>query len=66
MEDYLFNSLNLSTGATVLDVGCGAGYITIYIAKKGLRIFRIDVVDYYLTKANRNIKVENLEQQVSA
>jgi len=31
------------------------------MAKKGLRVFGIDVVDYYLTKANRNIKVENFE-----
>jgi cyclopropane fatty-acyl-phospholipid synthase-like methyltransferase len=66
MEDYLFNSLNLSAGAIVLNARCGAGYVTIYIAKKGLRIFRIDVVDYHLAKVNRNIKVENLKQQVSA
>jgi len=61
MEDHLFNSLNLSAGAIVLNVGCGVGYVVIYIAKKGLRVFGIDVVDYYLIKANRNIKVENLE-----
>ena len=66
MEDHLFNSLNLSARAIVLDMGCGAGHIAIYIAKKGLRIFRIDVVNYHLAKANRNIKAESLEQQVSA
>ena len=47
-------------------MGCRAGYIAIYIAKKGLRVFGIDVVNYYLAKANRNIKAENLKQQVSA
>jgi len=47
-------------------MGCEVGYVAIYIAKKGLCVFGIDVVDYYLTKANRNIKVENFEQQVSA
>jgi len=62
MEDHLFNSLNLSTSTIVLDTGYRVGYITIYIAKKGLRVFRIDVVDYYLTKANRNIKAENFKQ----
>jgi len=61
MEDYLFNSLNLSASAIVLDIGCGVKYIIIYMAKKGLRVFGINVVDYYLTKVNRNIKVENLE-----
>jgi len=43
-------------------MGYKVGHVTIYMAKKGLRVFRIDVVDYYLAKANRNIKVENLEQ----
>ena len=36
------------------------------MAKKGLRVFRINVINYYLTKANRNIKAENFKQQVSA
>ena len=66
MEDHLFNSLNLSVKAIVLNAGYRVGHIAIYIAKKGLRVFGIDVVNYYLTKANRNIKAENFEQQVSA
>jgi len=61
MEDHLFNSLNLSTSAIVLNTGCRVGYVAIYIAKKGLRVFGINVVNYYLTKVNRNIKVKNLE-----
>ena len=65
MEDHLFNSLNLSAGAIVLDAGCGVGHVAIYMAKKGLRVFGIDVVDHHLTKANRNIRAENFEQQVS-
>ena len=65
MEDYLFNSLNLNTGAIVLDTGYRVGYITIYIIKKGLCVFGIDVVDHYLIKTNRNIRAENFEQQVS-
>ena len=61
IEDHLFNSLNLSARAIVLDVGYRVGYIVIYIVKKGLRIFRINIVNYHLAKANRNIKVENLK-----
>ena len=45
----------------MLDIGCRVGYIVIYIVKKGLRVFGIDVINYYLAKANRNIKAENLE-----
>jgi len=66
MEDHLFNSLNLSASVIVLNAGCRVGYIVIYMVKKGLRVFGINVVNYYLTKVNRNIKAENFEQQVSA
>ena len=65
IKDHLFNSLNLNTGAIVLDIKYRVGHIAIYIVKKGLCIFGIDVVNYHLTKANRNIKVKNFEQQVS-
>ena len=61
IEDYLFNSLNLSARAIVLNAVCGVGYVAIYIVKKGLRVFGIDVINYYLTKANRNIKAENFK-----
>ena len=61
MEDHLFNSLNLSARAIVLDTGCRVGHVIIYMVKKGLRVFGIDIINYYLTKANRNIKVENFK-----
>jgi len=61
IENHLFNSLNLSASAIVLNMGYRVGYITIYMAKKGLRVFGIDIVNYYLTKVNRNIKAENLK-----
>ena len=59
MENYLFKSLNLSARAIVLDAGYGIGYITIYIAKKGLRVIRINIINYYIIKVRRNIKAAN-------
>jgi sterol 24-C-methyltransferase len=61
MEDHLFKSLDLSARATILDAGCRVGYIAIRIATKGLRVFGINVVNYYLVKANKNIKAANLK-----
>ena len=61
MENHLFNSLNLSAGTIVLNTEYRVGYIAIYIAKKGLYIFKINIINYYLTKANRNIKAENFK-----
>jgi sterol 24-C-methyltransferase len=65
MENHLFKSLNLSAGAIVLDIGCGIGHVAIYMAKKGLRVIGIDIINHHLTKVKRNIKVVNCEQQIS-
>ena len=65
MESYLFKSLNLSAGATVLNTSCRVGHITIYIATKGLRIFGINIINHHLIKVNKNIKAANLKQQIS-
>jgi len=65
MENHLFRSLNLSAGAIVLDAGYGIGHVAIYMVKKGLRVIGIDIINYYLTKAKRNIKVANCEEQIS-
>ncbi|CRG91343.1 hypothetical protein PISL3812_08391 [Talaromyces islandicus] len=56
MEDRMAESLNLPSGAYVLDAGCGVGHVAIHLARKyGLKIFGIDIVQHHLDKANRNI-----------
>ncbi|CAI6339390.1 unnamed protein product [Periconia digitata] len=56
MEDKLAESLNLSSGAYVLDAGCGVGHVALNLAQKyGYRIQGIDVIDHHVTKAKRNV-----------
>ena len=59
MENYLFKSLNLSAGAIVLNIKCGIGHVAIYIAKKGLHIIGINIINYHIIKVRRNIKAVN-------
>lgn len=56
MEDHLFANLNLKTGSTVLDAGCGVGDVAIRMAQGGLKVQGIDVIDLHIAKANRNIQ----------
>ena len=65
MENDLFKSPNLSTRAIELDAECGIGHVAIYIAKKGLCVIGIDIIDYHLIKTKRNIKIANRKQQIS-
>ncbi|KAK9491183.1 S-adenosyl-L-methionine-dependent methyltransferase [Lipomyces doorenjongii] len=65
MEERLFDSLRLESGAKVLDAGCGVGHVAIYMARKGLRVQGIDVVNRHLHQAQRNIKAQGLEDRVT-
>jgi ubiquinone/menaquinone biosynthesis C-methylase UbiE len=65
MEDHLFNTLELEKGAHVLDAGCGVGHVAIHLAKKGLRVDGIDVVERHRERALRNVRVAKLENAVT-
>ena len=64
MEDQLFQSLGLSVGSQVLDAGCGIGHVAIHLARKGLRVRGVDIVDRHIAKAQNNIKKEGLDKKI--
>jgi len=37
-------------------MGYGIGHVVIYIAKKGLCVIGVNIINYYFTKVKRNIK----------
>jgi sterol 24-C-methyltransferase len=56
MEEKLAETLHLSSGAYVLDAGCGIGHVALHLAKSyGYRIQGIDVLDHHVVKARRNV-----------
>lgn len=56
VEEKLGDTLALPSGARLLDAGCGVGNLAIHLARsRGHRVLGIDVVDYHLTTARRNI-----------
>ncbi|KAI9676468.1 MAG: hypothetical protein M1817_000625 [Caeruleum heppii] len=65
MEDHLFDSLGLESASQVLDAGCGVGHVALHMARKGLRVQGIDVVDHHIQKAQRNIQTHGLEEAVT-
>lgn len=51
--DFVFNSIPLSAGDTLLDLGCGAGSVLAKLAEKyGCRGIGIDLLDDAIVKAN--------------
>jgi len=65
MEDHLFASLGLSSGDLVLDAGCGYGYVAMHMAKRGLKVEGIDIVDRHVARAKRNIHDRGLDKNIN-
>lgn len=65
MEDHLFDTLHLEKGSLVLDAGCGIGNVAIHMAKRGLRVSCIDVVDRHIKRAKRNIHGNGLDNVIT-
>ncbi|KAI0440886.1 S-adenosyl-L-methionine-dependent methyltransferase [Xylaria telfairii] len=58
MEEQLFGTLHISgsSGARVLDAGCGNGHVARYMARKGLQVTAIDVVERHVRKAKKTAR----------
>lgn len=54
MEQRLYETLDLPRGAAVLDAGCGVGHVALFMARRGLNMTAIDVVEHHVVKAQRN------------
>lgn len=60
--DYILQKLNLKPGMTLLDIGCGWGFLLMEAAKKyGVRGFGITLSKEQKTEFERRIREEHLE-----
>ena len=64
MEEHLYQTLGLADDALVLDAGTGNGNVAIYMAKKGLKIKAIDLLDMHVRWAKANVKRKHLDGQI--
>jgi ubiquinone/menaquinone biosynthesis C-methylase UbiE len=48
------DSLALAPGSQVLEIGCGAGFMAVALAQRGLRVQAIDSVEAMVEQADRN------------
>ena len=64
MEDKLFTQLDLKKGATVLDAGAGFGHVATDMAKKGLFVKGVDIVDWHIAQARQHIRSQHVEDLV--
>ena len=64
MEELLYQTLSLKQNSLVLDAGAGNGDVAVYMAKKGLRIRAIDLLDMHVQWVKENAKRNGLEDQI--
>lgn len=56
-----FDRLNIVPGTKLLDIGCGAGQLTIPAARKGINVTALDLAQNLVEQANARLQQENLK-----
>ena len=70
LREVIIQKANVKAGNTVLDIGCGTGFITISVAKavgKNGKVIGVDISEGMLKKARENLskaEVSNIEFRV--
>lgn len=59
--DFILSNLNLNKNAKILDLACGSGRHSIYLAKKGFEVVSVDFSNVLLNTAIKNSNLLNLK-----
>lgn len=59
-----FDRLEIQPGTRLLDIGCGAGQLTIPAAQRGIDVVGIDLAQNLVDQANERARTENLNVQI--
>jgi 2-polyprenyl-3-methyl-5-hydroxy-6-metoxy-1,4-benzoquinol methylase len=59
--DWLINEMNVSPGKKILEIGCGTGYVSYYIAHKtNMQVIGSDLCKPFIKEAKEKYKLSNL------
>ena len=59
------DSLGLTPGSRVLEIGCGAGFLTVILAQRGFHVHAIDSVEEMIEQTRRHVAESGLANLVS-
>jgi len=59
------DNLALAPGARVLEIGCGAGFLTVLLAQRGLQVYAIDTVEEMTEQTRCRVEEFGLANRVS-
>jgi len=64
MEEHLYQTMGLKGNELLLDGGTGNADVAVYMAKKGLRVRAIDLLELHVGWAKANVKRKHVEDRV--
>lgn len=56
--------MNLSTGASILDIPCGTGRHTVALAREGFKLTSVDISDEYINRLRQIVEAEKLHVNI--
>jgi ubiquinone/menaquinone biosynthesis C-methylase UbiE len=60
-----FEAAHLARGARVLEIGCGAGHLTVLLASKGVRVDAVDASQAMVDVTSARVREAGLQESVS-
>ncbi len=61
---FIIESMGLSPGSRVLDLGCGYGRHAVYLARQGYYVVCLDLSEYMIRKAEERVAAFNVSNRV--
>ena len=61
---YSVKSLGKVKGMNILDLGCGNGYLSVILAKRGANVFGIDISSEAINSAKKMAKINQVENNI--
>ncbi len=58
--------LHAASASRILDLGCGSGWLSVYLSREGFKVTGIDVADHALDLGRQWAEMENLEIEFDA
>lgn len=64
VEARMLQALNIQTSDTILEIGCGSGYVTALLARSGKQVHSVDIYPDFVEDARRKLAAHGIDNVI--